>query len=76
MEKSLTIIEQMTTIPLVGETEVSSAEAQLTRDSQPGVTDYCMGGRFRTGRPAHLLVWVANHVVYVQIVLKRGQDSE
>jgi len=58
MKRSLTIIEQMTTIPLVGETEVGSAEAQLTRDSQPGVTDYRTGGRFPTGHPAHFFTMV------------------
>jgi len=52
MERSLTIIEQMTTILLVGETEVGSAEVQPTRDNQPGVPDYRMGGRFQIDHPA------------------------
>ena len=58
MKRSLTIIEQMTTIPLVGETEVGSAEAQPAKDSQPGVTDYCMGGRFQIGHPVHFFTTV------------------
>ena len=58
MNNSLTIIEEMITIPSVGETEASSAEEQLARDSQLGVTDYRMGGRFQTGHPAHFLAMV------------------
>jgi len=40
-----------TTIPIAGETDASSAEEQLARDNQLGVTDYRWGGAFRTVRP-------------------------
>jgi hypothetical protein len=36
MERNLTIIKQPTKIVSAGETEASSAEEQLARDSQPG----------------------------------------
>jgi len=55
MNNDLTIIEEMITMPLAGETEAGSAEEQTARDSRLGVTDYRMGGRFQTGRPAHFL---------------------
>jgi len=42
------------TISLAGETEAASAEEQLARDNQPGVTDYRWGGPFRTVRPTFL----------------------
>ncbi|MHC4752967.1 MAG: hypothetical protein ACYTFW_24260 [Planctomycetota bacterium] len=58
MKTSLTMIEQMTRIPLVGETEVGSAEVQPARDSQLGVTDYRMGGRIQIGCPAHFFIKV------------------
>jgi len=58
INSDLTIIEEMITIPLVGETEAGSAEEQPARDSRPGVTDYRMGGCFQTGRPAHFLEMV------------------
>ena len=36
MKRILTKVNELTRIPLVGETEASSAEEQLTRDSQLG----------------------------------------
>jgi len=41
-----------------GAARKSSSYRDLARDSQPGVTDYRMGGRFQTGRPAHFLAMV------------------
>ncbi len=61
MNNDLTIIEEMITIPLAGETQAGSAEEQPVRDSRPGVTDYRMGGRFQTGRPAHFLEMVSQN---------------
>ena len=58
MNNNLTIIEEMITIPLAGETQAGSAEEQPVRDSRLGVTDYRMGGRFQTGRPAHFIEMV------------------
>jgi len=58
MNKNLTIIEEMITIPLAGETQAGSAEEQPVRDNRLGVTDYRMGGRFQTGRPARFLEMV------------------
>jgi len=55
MNNDLTIIEEMITMPLAGETEAGSAEEQPARDSRLGVTDYRMGGRFQIGRPTHFL---------------------
>jgi hypothetical protein len=61
MNNDLTIIEEMITMPLAGETQAGSAEEQPARDSRLGVTDYCMGGRFQTGRPAHFLDTVSQN---------------
>jgi hypothetical protein len=61
MNNDLTIIEDMITIPLAGETQAGSAEEQPVRDSRLGVTDYRMGGRFQTGRPAHFLEMVSQN---------------
>ena len=61
MNNDLTIIEEMITIQLAGETQAGSAEEQPVRDSRPGVTDYRMGGRFQTGRPAHFLEMVSQN---------------
>jgi len=61
MNNDLTIIEEMITIQLAGETQAGSAEEQPVRDSRPGVTDYRIGGRFQTGRPAHFLVMVSQN---------------
>ena len=61
MNKDLTIIEERITMPLAGETEAGSAEEQPARDSQPGVTDYRMGGRFQIGRPTHFLTTVSRN---------------
>jgi hypothetical protein len=55
MNNHLTIIEEIITMPLAGETEAGSAEEQPARDSRLGVTDYRMGGRSQIGRPAHFL---------------------
>ena len=44
MKRSLTKIKKLTRIPLVGKTEVSSAELQLTRDSQLKATNCRWGG--------------------------------
>jgi hypothetical protein len=49
----LTITEELIRIQLVGKMEVGSAEVQPARDSQLGVTDYRMGGRFQTDHPTH-----------------------
>ena len=51
----LTTMNPPTTIPIAGETDASSAEEQLARDSQSGVTDYRWGGPFRTVRPTPLI---------------------
>jgi len=61
MNNDLTIIEEMITIPLAGETQAGSAEEQPVRNSRLGVTDYRMGGRFQTGRPAHFLDMVSQN---------------
>lgn len=61
MNNDLTIIEEMITIPLAGETQAGSAEEQPVRDSRLGVTDYRMGGRFQTGRPAHFIEMVSQN---------------
>ena len=61
MNNDLTIIEDMITIPLAGETQAGSAEEQPVRDSRLGVTDYRMGGRFQTGRPAHFIEMVSQN---------------
>ena len=61
MNNDLTIIEEMITMPLAGETQAGSAEEQPARDSRLGVTDYRMGGRFQTGRPAHFLEMVSQN---------------
>ena len=61
MNNDLTIIEEMITMSLAGETQAGSAEEQPARDSRLGVTDYHMGGRFQTGRPAHLLDMVSQN---------------
>jgi len=61
MNNDLTIIEDMITMPLAGETQAGSAEEQPARDSWLGVTDYRMGGRFQTGRPAHFLEMVTQN---------------
>jgi mRNA-degrading endonuclease toxin of MazEF toxin-antitoxin module len=52
MNNDLTISQEITTMPLAGETEVRQ---RRTRDSRLGVTDYRMGGRSQIGRPAHFL---------------------
>ncbi len=61
MNNDLTIIEEMITMPLAGETQAGSAEEQPARDSRLGVTDYRMGGRFQIGRPAHFLEMVSQN---------------
>jgi len=53
MKRNLTITEELIRMPLVGKTEVGSAGVQPARDSQLGVTDYRMGGRFQTDHPTH-----------------------
>ena len=58
MDNNLTVIKEMMTMPLAGETEAGSAEEQPARDSRLGVTDYRMGGRSQIGRPAHFLEMV------------------
>ena len=58
MKRILTLMSELIIMLLAGETEAGSAEAQLTRDSQPGVTDYRMGGRFQIGHPAHFFATV------------------
>jgi hypothetical protein len=58
MNNDLTISQEITTMPLAGETEAGSAEMQPARDSRLGVTDYRMGGRSQIGRPAHFLEMV------------------
>jgi hypothetical protein len=55
MNNDLTISQEITTMPLAGETEVRQ---RRTRDSRLGVTDYRMGGRSQIGRPAHFLEMV------------------
>ena len=50
----LTTMHPPTTIPVAGETDASSAEEQLARDNQLGVTDTRWGGPFRTVRPTLL----------------------
>ncbi len=44
MKRVLTIIEELTTIPLVGQTEAGSAEVQPARDSQLKATNCRWGG--------------------------------
>jgi hypothetical protein len=61
MNNDLTIIQEMMTMPLAGETEAGAAEEQPARDSRLGVTDYRMGGRFQTDRPAHFLEMVSQN---------------
>ncbi len=61
MNNDLTMTEDMITMLLAGETEAGSAEEQPARDSRLGVTDYRMGGRFQTGRPAHFLEMVSQN---------------
>ena len=63
MNNDLTIIEEMITMPLAGETQAGSAEEQPARDSRLGVTDYRMGGRFQIGRPAHFLEMVSQNAL-------------
>jgi len=53
MKRSLTITEELIRVQLAGKMEAGSAEVQPARDSQPGVTDYRMGGRFQTDHPTH-----------------------
>ncbi len=61
MNSILTTTKELIIIPLVGQTEAGSAEEQPARDSRLGVTDYRMGGRFQTGRPAHFLEMVSQN---------------
>jgi len=55
MNNDLTIIEEMITMPLAGETQARSHQVQPASDRRLGVTDYRMGGRFQIGRPPHFL---------------------
>jgi hypothetical protein len=68
--------ERMITIPLAGETEASSAEEQLVRDSQPGVTDYHLGGSLRAHRPtARPKMVIQNSPMPKKTLACRRQDS-
>jgi len=51
MKRGLTKIKKLTRIPLVGKTEVSSAEVQLTRDSQLKATNCRWGGGYTPAIP-------------------------
>ncbi len=51
MKRGLTKIKKLTRIPLVGKTEVSSAEVQLTRDSQLKATNCRWGGSYTPAIP-------------------------
>jgi len=76
MKRILTKIKELTRIPLFGETEASSAEEQLARDSQLGVTDYRMGGRFQTGHPAHFLaIVIQNSLMPEKTSLPKARQS-
>ena len=66
MNKDLTMIEEIITISLAGETEAGSAEVQPARDSRLGVTDYRTGGRFQIGRPAHFRETVIHYSLMPQ----------
>jgi len=72
----LTITEELIRIQLVGKTEVGSAEVQPARDSQLGVTDYRMGGRFQTDHPTHFPTMVIqNSLMPKKNLLAKGKDS-
>ena len=69
-------MSELITIALVGETEASSAEEQLARDSQLGVTDYRMGGRFQTGHPTHFLaIVIQNSLMPEKTSLPKARQS-
>ena len=69
-------MSELITIALVGETEASSAEEQLARDSQLGVTDYRMGGRFQTGHPANFLaIVIQNSLMPEKTSLPKARQS-
>jgi hypothetical protein len=76
MNNDLTIIEEMITMPLAGETEAGSAEEQPARDSRLGVTDYRMGGCFQTGHPTHFPTTVSrNSLMPKKTYLPKARDS-
>jgi hypothetical protein len=51
MKRSLTVIEEATTIPLVGQTEAGSAEEQPARDNQPKATNCRWDGSYKPAVP-------------------------
>ena len=51
MKRVLTIIEELTTIPLVGKTDAGSAEVQPVRDSQLKATNCRWGGSYTAAIP-------------------------
>ena len=51
MKRGLTKIKKLTKMPLVGKTEVSSAEVQLARDSQLKATNCRWGGSYTPAIP-------------------------
>ena len=51
MKRSLTIIEELTRIPLVGETEAGSAEVQPARDNQLKATNCRWDGSYTPAIP-------------------------
>jgi hypothetical protein len=55
---------------LAAETDAGSAQEQLARDNQLGVTDYLWGEPFRTVRPQPLLI-LARTVTDLRIVGQR-----
>jgi len=56
MKRVLTIIKELTTIPLVGQTEAGSAEVQPARDSQPKATNCRWGGSYTPAIPFYELL--------------------
>ena len=55
MKRSLTIIDELTRIPLVGETEAGSAEVQPARDSQLKATNCRRDGSYTPAIPFYEL---------------------
>ena len=53
MKRILTITSELTTIPLVGQTEAGSAEVQPVRDSRPNATNCRWDGSYNL--PSHFM---------------------
>jgi len=51
MKRSLTVLSELITIALVGETDANSAEEQLARDSQLKATNCRWGGSYTPAIP-------------------------